>query len=434
MPQCLVIADDLTGANATGVLLSKLGNRSYTVLNLQGSDGSALADFDCVIVPTNSRALDAQTAYDRVRRATAALASPEVRLYSKRIDTTLRGNLGSETDAILDTLADNRVAMVVPCFPDSNRINVGGYLLVNALPLHKTEAASDPKNPMHSSNCADIFRKEAKGELASLFINDLAKGAGHLASRIRELAGAGIRYIIFDAVTQEDVDLVADAVIASGVAFVAVDPGVFTASVARKLVVPRQSGKNARVLAAVGSVNPVAARQAEFFLASQNVLNVYMQVQEFLEGEERREREIARVADGILSQCEQYAVCSVIGLGIKVEYRIGLDDFAKARHCTTDDLSELINDSIADIVQRILRGDKGFAGTYTSGGDITVAVCRRLRTEGLRLFDEVLPLAAYGELVGGEFPGLKFVTKGGMVGDTDAMIACVRYLKERMAL
>ena len=35
MPQCVVIADDLTGANATGVLLKNMNYRAYTVMNTE---------------------------------------------------------------------------------------------------------------------------------------------------------------------------------------------------------------------------------------------------------------------------------------------------------------------------------------------------------------------------------------------------------------
>jgi len=40
----------------------------------------------------------------------------------------------------------------------------------------------------------------------------------------------------------------------------------------------------------------------------------------------------------------------------------------------------------------------------------------------------VLPLAAYGELCGGEFDGLKVITKGGMAGDKYALKDCIAYL------
>ena len=35
MSQCVVIADDLTGANATGVLLKKMNYEAYTVMNTE---------------------------------------------------------------------------------------------------------------------------------------------------------------------------------------------------------------------------------------------------------------------------------------------------------------------------------------------------------------------------------------------------------------
>ena len=42
MPKCIVIADDLTGANATGVLLKKMNYSAYTVLNAERLELSIL--------------------------------------------------------------------------------------------------------------------------------------------------------------------------------------------------------------------------------------------------------------------------------------------------------------------------------------------------------------------------------------------------------
>jgi uncharacterized protein YgbK (DUF1537 family) len=94
----------------------------------------------------------------------------------------------------------------------------------------------------------------------------------------------------------------------------------------------------------------------------------------------------------------------------------------------------LINQSIAEISYQVMNSGKGFRGIYTCGGDITVAVCGRMRNVGLRLLGEVLPLASYGEIIGGDSAGLKIITKGGMVGEPDAIVTCVRYLKEKLAV
>ena len=131
MPQCVVIADDLTGANATGVLLKKMNYTAYTVMNAERIELSTLKDCDCVLYPTDSRGVDPEIAYNRVHNVCSLLKNDDVKVYSKRIDSTLRGNLGSETDAMLDCLGEDYVAIVAPCFPSSGRIVIGGYMLVN---------------------------------------------------------------------------------------------------------------------------------------------------------------------------------------------------------------------------------------------------------------------------------------------------------------
>lgn len=427
MPSCVIVADDLTGANTTGVLLRKAGLKALAVLDPSGQSGADVGAFDAVVVPTNSRALDGGDAYRRVFAAVATHAGPDTRLYSKRIDSTLRGNIGSETDAILDALGDDSVAIVVPAFPASNRIMVGGYLLVNAVPLHRTEAASDPKNPVDTAKCVDILLRQGKYQAASLHIADLMEATPRLAEKIRTLAASGVRYLVCDAACDDDLLRLAEAVAASGIRFAAVDPGAFTGVMAHVLF-SRKSGKSGRVLAAVGSVNGVAMRQAKHYLGGVPSFNVFMRAEEFLAGDERREAEIARLADAVLSSGASHEVCGILGDCVHSDKRLPLEAVSRERGCGVDELSEVINNAVAEAVARIITADESFGGLYTSGGDITIAVCRRLEASGLRLLDEVLPLAAYAEMIGGARAGTRIVSKGGMVGPDDAMAICVRYL------
>ena len=159
MIQCAVIADDLTGGNATGVLLAEMGYKSFTILNEQGT---ASKDCDCVIYPTDSRSISPEEAYSRVRNITRSLYDTKdtIKIWSKRIDSTLRGNIGSETDAMIDSISEmtgeNVIAISAPCFPSSGRILVGGYMLVGGLPLHRTNIAIDPKTPGELPPLADL--------------------------------------------------------------------------------------------------------------------------------------------------------------------------------------------------------------------------------------------------------------------------------------
>ena len=59
---------------------------------------------------------------------------------------------------------------------------------------------------------------------------------------------------------------------------------------------------------------------------------------------------------------------------------------------------------------------------------MTVAFCQEVGALAVEVSGEVLPLAAYGTLVGGDFDGLKIVTKGGIVGHTESAAKSVEFL------
>ncbi|MDD3173868.1 MAG: four-carbon acid sugar kinase family protein [Herbinix sp.] len=432
MQQCIVVADDLTGANATGVLLKKMNFNTFTVLNNERLELTTLADCDCLMYPTSSRGVSSEIAYNRVFNVTKLFKDQNIRVYAKRIDSTLRGNLGSETDAILDVLGEDYIAISAPCFPESGRIVIGGYMLVNGLPLHKTEVALDPKTPVTTSEVVKVFEQQSKYPVTSIFMKDMMLGKHYLADKINELIKEGNRTIVFDCVTHEDLDLIADAVISSGIKFVSVDPGVFTATIARKIIIPSEMKTKDKILAVVGSVNPVTKNQMEELWLSQKTFNIFVKTKELIESEERRESEIVRIVNEVLKNSPRFKVSTVTGDGLMPENRINFKGYMERDNSTIDQLSDKINTAFAEITYRICKNDENFKGLYTSGGDITVAVCKKFDTAGLDLLDEVLPLAAYGKILKGEFDGLKIVTKGGMVGQNNAINKCITYLKEKL--
>ena len=385
---------------------------------------------EILLAQTDSRAVPEVEAYSRVFRAVNSVKDAPVKFFSKRIDSTLRGNLGSETDAFLDALDNGALAVVVPCFPSAGRILAGGHLLVNGVPLYATEAANDPKNPMDTSDAAEIFRRQSKYPVESLTLNDLKMGKQYLTSEFRRMAEERVRTVVLDCLSEEDVRLIADAVIESRIPCIAVDPGVFTAVLASRLlqknVPPRQCG---RVLVVIGSINPVVRDQLYYMFACQMIFNVYVRTEEFLKGKDAYEKEVERALNEYFSvDTMDYAVASIVGDGIKPENRIDFSRYTKQHNATADELAVMVTNGLTEIAEKILRKDSSFGALYTSGGDISVSLYRRLGADGLLLHEEVVPLAAAGTLNGGDFNGLGVVTKGGMVGDSSAMDACVRYL------
>ena len=433
MAECVVVADDLTGGNATGVLLTKLDYRAVTVMNADSVSEGLLARCDCVIYPTDSRGMDAEDAYRCVCQATNLLKRDGIKLYAHRIDSTLRGNLGRETDAMLDCLGKDYVAIAVPGFPSSGRTVAGGYLLVDGLPVNKTNIALDPKTPVKTALVQEVFQRQSHYGVASVEFCHMQSGKHLLAARILETVRQGARIITFDCVTQEDLDLIADAVITSGLKVIAVDPGAFTATLARKQITPTEKREKNRILVLVGSVNANTKRQLEeLWLTQHPIDNGLVKTKCLLAGEEARKAEVERVVAEILEHADRNSVLTVVGDGIYPENRIRFEPYMEKLHCSLDAVTGIINDSLAQIAERILKGNPSVQALYSSGGDVTQAVCRRFGAAGLNLKDEVLPLAAYGEFLGGSFDRLKIVTKGGSQGNQNAINFCVNYLKEKL--
>lgn len=429
MAQCLVVADDLTGANATGVMLHKAGYSARTVLDRD----SAPLDCDCLLYPTDSRSIPGDEAYKRVREATAALRTDDTKVYAKRIDSTLRGNLGQETDAMLDELGQGTVAIAAPAFPSSGRIVCGGYMLVNSVPLHKTSASVDPKNPVHTSCVKDIFSAQSKYSVASVSLNTLRQGIESIKDRIVSLASGGTRIITFDCISDEDLDIISDAAIASGVPFISVGPGPSTRAAVRRLITLKKKPSAGTILLVIGSVNAVAKSQVDEVMPSREIFASIARPSVFVAGKAQREGEIARITNEVCSALGDFGVCAIIGEGIDPDKRIDLRDYEKQNGMTADELSVMINGCFAKITAGVLRRGGGkVKALYTSGGDITVAVCKELGVSSIDLCDEVLPLAAYGKLCGGEYSGLMTVTKGGMAGDKRALKDIIAYLRAQV--
>jgi uncharacterized protein YgbK (DUF1537 family) len=263
--------------------------------------------------------------------------------------------------------------------------------------------------------------------VASLEYREVLQGGIHLGRRIAALATEGHRVSICDGITGDDSAEVAAGAVLSGVPFIAVDPGPFTAAVAKRLSDPKET---ASILVAVGSVNAVARAQVERFLAARNPHNVFLDTARIAEGGTVAEEEMSRAAGEILGG--DRGLSSLICRSIYPEHRVDLAALAKSQGRSPQVLSEAITGSVAEIVRRALAAEPRFRGLYTCGGDVTVAVCRALGGRAIALEDEVVPLGSYGTLRGGQWAGLHLVTKGGMVGGEEAIVASVDYIRRKI--
>jgi D-threonate/D-erythronate kinase len=247
MPRVLVVADDLTGANATAARFARSGMASVSLVT---SDllGQVASDHQVVATSTSSRHLAPEEAARRVAE-TIAIFAP-VPMIVKRTDSTLRGNIGREIEAALQEVRRHHPgarAIFVPSFPEAGRITLGGVQLVDGVPLTQSAAAEDRLTPVTSDRVADVVRLETDLAVAEVHLDvvrdaeevllqALAAGGSSLVG-LEGKAGA-VDVLVVDSADRRDLIAIANAAARcaeNGAHWLVVDPGPFGPELAMAL-------------------------------------------------------------------------------------------------------------------------------------------------------------------------------------------------------
>ena len=215
----LIVADDLTGANDTALQYFKNGSNTKIVIDCT-QDFSDIENVDIWAVPTESRNISKEDAVKRVLIVTEKLKENlGIEKFYKKIDSTLRGNVGVEIIAMLE-ITQKEAAIIAPAYIEEGRITVGGYQLLNGVPIERTQCALDPKAPIYESYIPDILKKDLNSKFEDLIdvisLKTITKGAGPITLKINELMQKGKKLIVLDAASCVDLEQIALAINKSG--------------------------------------------------------------------------------------------------------------------------------------------------------------------------------------------------------------------------
>jgi len=126
--EILIIADDLTGAADCGAACAAHGLDAVVVLD----DSAGIPRAEVVAVDANTRAMTPTVAAAETARIVREYPA---RIVYKKIDSTLRGNVGVEIAAALEAYCEmgypEAVTVVAPAFPAMGRTTKGGRMYVH---------------------------------------------------------------------------------------------------------------------------------------------------------------------------------------------------------------------------------------------------------------------------------------------------------------
>lgn len=404
MSRNLIVADDFTGANDTGVQLKRRGIETEVVLCYEEKN----QNISCVI-DTESRGLTKEEAYQKVLYDLSKVKFEDFQYVIKKVDSTLRGNIGIEVKA-MDEMYQSDIILFMPAFPDIGRTTVGGVHRLHGVPIKETELAKDPKNPVLEDNLSEILKEAFEEEVFHISLEQIQNN---------EIDFNKGRIFVCDAVTNQDMKKVLENVKSLNKKILYVG----AAAIADNLLELEDQVKP--VLGVVGSLSSVIKQQLEY-ARNQGTKLVVVPIQAILSGEDKKVyvEEIIRLLEN-----NQDAILLSSASLEREEYDQTVQ-VGRQFGITTEELACITRDIMADMVYQVLE-KVSISGLFLTGGDTAIGVFKRLNAYGSKIVDEIEIGIPMMRLVGGKKEGLAVVTKAGAFGKENSIQYALRKLKER---
>ncbi|MDX8045512.1 four-carbon acid sugar kinase family protein [Gracilibacillus sp. S3-1-1] len=418
-----IVADDLTGACDTGVQLVQYDLDVSVVI--QSDTNDLETNKDVIIFNTDSRAMTNDQAYLTVSETCEQIKEMTFDIVYKKIDSTMRGNIGSELNAIYDKFQPDFV-FITPAHPSNRRVVKDGIHYLDGIKLSKTEVANDPKTPVHESDVSKLIQHSSGRSVKHLTYKDLRKGNDFIRKRLRNWKKQGISYITVDAVIEEDLKRLMDvmnsdyrSVLCGSAGLINYLPALlgYRVQEERNNIQPN----NKPVLFVVGSISKVGRQQLEHLLSSSDVVGVEMDSAKILTGYEVKEKEVTDIQSTIKEAIMAgKSVALYSSADVDNVKTVGID---KGIHPT--EISDWISKALGDIAVSIVKALK-IRNLFLTGGDTAQQVFTRLRIKNYQLIGELELGVPIGKI--GTQDEIITVTKAGSFGTIQVMTNVLKQL------
>ncbi|MBR0665765.1 four-carbon acid sugar kinase family protein [Roseomonas hellenica] len=208
------IADDFTGATDLANTLVKNG---MTAVQVIGVPSGPLPEADAIIIALKSRTVPVRQAVaDSLAAAEALLGAGARQIFFKycsTFDSTDEGNIGPVADALAARLGTG-FAIACPAFPTAGRTIFQGHLFVGAALLNESGMENHPLTPMRDSNLVRVLARQTEASVGLVPFAVVDQGAFAIRQAMTRLTESGRRYGIVDAITDEHLVAIGEAVAA----------------------------------------------------------------------------------------------------------------------------------------------------------------------------------------------------------------------------
>ena len=417
-----IVADDLTGAADTTAVFSHSMPDNQLIAHGQLGKVNPASDLKLLSIYTNSRELEPSISYKRHFEVFTKLRQMNIRWIYKKVDSSLRGNIGAEIDAALDALGMD-FSVVAPAYPSLGRTTQNGVHLIHGVPVGQSEVACDPTSPVRLSELPEITARHSRYPVEHISMQRMTD-ANIIAAEMDRHLKNGIRHITFDAVNEDHLDKLLEAVLSrKGKKALLVGSAGLAERLAAKILpsVPVEDRQSLVIrrprLLVCGSASIQTRWQTEHLVDTKSYHLVELEA-EFLTQLKQP------VAESLLSEIlTQVMRPSVPGLVVRIAPRNERSDLtAKAA---------MVMHGLGLYVARLLPALKP-CGLFLSGGDTASEILTAIDGRALCVKRTLMPGIIESEIVGGNMHGLPLYTKAGAFGQPDDLSKLDSYWNKTM--
>jgi len=432
MNQFAIIADDLSSATDCGAQVVRSG-LSVVVPLESYSLPQMVESVQVISVDTDSRSLSASQAYSKVKIAAQHLMSEGWTRFYKSVDSTLRGNLGAEIEALMDVVNAD-CAIVAPAFPKYGRTTVDGVQYLHGRPLHDTEFGTDPTAPVKNADISLLVGNGSHRKSGRLTLQDVHAGRVHIENTVQGLLADGIELVIVDISEQDDLKRISLGLAKSDLRTVWVGstglaefvPLAFGADTIANDFNSKFSLDPRPALALVGSASETTRQQLLHAKTSSGLVIVEIDAVAIIQDSKNTSSELEQAYVKLCLDLDA-------GRDVAIVVKSSREEIARTQqigatlNLDPTQVAQQIVDALARIGGRLVREDR-VSGVVATGGDTANALCKNLKSNALKILGEVEAGIPIMKLLGEKT--LPLVTKAGGFGTPSAIGEALTKVKQ----
>jgi uncharacterized protein YgbK (DUF1537 family) len=431
MKQIAIIADDLTGASDSGVQFARKGLQTQVFFDIE-QVSKQQQTMEAIVIDTDSRSVAQEIAYARVKEAALSIHQAAFPHIYKKMDSTLRGNLGVEIDAVMDVIPFD-FAVVAPAFPKIGRTTSQGVHYLNGVPVSETEIANDPKCPVKESDLVKLFSSQSKRKVGLIPLDILRAGKDQVLLNIQSLLEAKTELIVFDATTEEDVGHIAEWVADTRYKTLWTGSAGLADFLPSALSLPVHSSESSQqtlsgtkpVMLVAGSISQVTRGQVAAYNKEPQVIALELNTVQAIASDEGLKAEIERCGRELRAALMKGFDVSLSASSSPEQVKL-TKAAGSQRGLDSTEVSNQISHILGEIASEIMQSVE-LQGVILTGGDTAKGVCKHLGVSSIQLIKEIEPGIPLGLLVR-EKP-LWAVTKAGAFGNEHSLSRAKKALK-----